>query len=87
MVQGAGLTWEALVVIPWLASRSEPLLPDPPPTGWRELARQCAAHFQWLSDWERAFLAGLPRRTRLSAKQVATLNRIALKLRNQGLAV
>ena len=55
-----------------------------PPSGWRELARRCAAYPEWLSPWERQFVAGLGRWGRLSSKQAATLDRIALKLRSRG---
>jgi hypothetical protein len=86
-----GLTREALVVVPRLEAQSEPSqsepTPDPPPPGWRELARRCGTHPRWLSDWERMFLAGLPRWARLSSKQLVTLDRIVLKLRSRGVAV
>ncbi len=65
--------------------RPEPPLPrDPPPMGWRELAIRCAAYPLWLSDWEIAFLSEVLRRTQLSRKQLAVLDRIALKLHSRG---
>jgi hypothetical protein len=88
MVRGSGLTWDLVVAVPRLERRSEPPRPpDPPPTDWRELARRCGAHPRWLSEWERDFLAGLPCWARLSSKQLATLDRIVLKLRSRGVAV
>jgi hypothetical protein len=86
MVRGAGLAWDQLLVTR-LEARHEPPRPEPPPVGWRELARRCTAYAEWLSAWERDFLGGLSRRTYLSAKQFAALDRIALKLRSQGFAV
>jgi len=86
IVRGAGLTWDALVTVPRVERQSEPPPPprDPPAMDWRELARRCAANPSWLTEWERVFLAGLPRWPRLSAKQRAVLSGIALQLRARG---
>ena len=87
MIRGAGLTWGELIAVPEPGLKYEPppyRPPPAPPLGWRELARRCAAYPLWLSPWEREFLAGLPRRVRLSGKQAAVLDRIAAHLRRRG---
>jgi hypothetical protein len=87
IVRGAGVQWDELIAGPAPDSRREPPPYQPPPrpsSGWRELAQRCAAYPEWLSEWEREFVAGLGRWRRLSAKQAATLDRIALKLRSRG---
>jgi hypothetical protein len=80
LIRGAGLTWGELIAVPELEPNPHcdppPHRPPPGPASWRELARQCAAYPEWLSAWERGFLAGLARRAHFSAKQVAVLNRI-----------
>jgi hypothetical protein len=87
IVRGAGVQWDELIAVPAPDPRCKPppYQPPPrPPSGWRELARRCAAYPEWLSPWERQFVAGLGRWGRLSSKQAATLDRIALKLRSRG---
>jgi hypothetical protein len=88
MIRGAGLTWSELIAVSELGPNPHrdppPYRPPPGPASWRGLAWQCAAYPEWLSAWEREFLAGLPHRSRLSAKQAAILDRIAGQLRRRG---
>jgi hypothetical protein len=86
IVRGAGLTWVELIAVPRLEARPDSS-PRRPPIGWRERAARCAEYPLWLSEWEQNFLGGLPRRAQPSEKQLAALDRIALKLRSQGVAV
>jgi hypothetical protein len=79
IVRGAGVQWEDLIAGPRPGPRH-----DPPPDGWRKVAQRCAAYPEWLSDWERGFVAGLARWRCLSARQAAALDRIALRLRSRG---
>jgi hypothetical protein len=57
IVRGAGVQWDELIAGPAPDSRREPPPYQPPPRplpGWRELA----AYPEWLSAWERQFVAG-----------------------------
>ena len=88
IVRGAGLTWNELMPPRgWSRDPSRRALVHLHlrriGANWHTAA---ASHPRWLSDWERDFLAGLSRWPRLSSKQTAILDRIALKLRSRGVA-
>lgn len=73
LVRQAGLRWPEVI--------RPPLLPPDPNV--ESQIKFCAARTDLLTEWERGFIASLEkrRRPRLSAKQMAVLNRLVAKCR------
>lgn len=51
---------------------------------WREVAAMCERRSEWLTPWERSFVAGLPGSRTISPKQGDILARIAAKVEAAG---
>jgi hypothetical protein len=76
-----GLTWEGVILNRWAErpkrTRIEPL---------KEKIQLLRDNFNLLSKWERLFVISIPGFSRLSTKQLAVIDRLADKVRNQARA-
>lgn len=90
IVKSHGLQWEDL--IGGLAQTQQQRQPPPGQSGAHARSNPgrdlelCRRHLGAVTSWEASFIAGLQNRRRLSEKQLAKLQGIAVDLRNRGFA-
>ena len=81
LLRDNGMTWEALILRPPVASpAADPASPPRPQSGWRGAVATCQARPELLTRWERGFLDGLAQRRTLTAKQAIILARLIDKV-------
>jgi hypothetical protein len=94
MLKDAGLAWVDVVCIPEMISGLRQGAPrrdrDADPFGgrdWRYIATRCRQFPHLIDAWEDRFLADVPRRSMMTAKQSAKLVAISAMLRAVGCAI